>query len=244
MSDPVIKSVEKFKTILVSRLSIDTFSFSKVNHEEIVKEIKNLDTSKASQVSDIPTKIIKTNCDIFSNFIHSSYNKTIEKSEFRSLKLADVTSIFKKGECTEKGNYRPVSILSNLSKIYERIIYNKLLSFFDTKFLKFRCGFRKRFSTQHALLAMIEKWEKNVDNGHALGAVLTDLSKAFDCLPRDLIIAKLKAYGLDKPFLHFLQSYLSDRQQRTKNGNTYSSWKDITHGVPEGFILGPLTIMT
>ena len=88
---------------------------------------------------------------------------------------------------------------------------------------------------------MIEKWKKkNVDNGHAFGAVLTDLSKAFDCLPHDLIIAKLKAYGLDKPSLQLLQSYLSDRQQRTKIGNTYSSWKDVTHGVPQGSILGPL----
>ena len=103
------------------------------NHEEIVKEDTNLDLSKASQVSDVQTKTVKTNCDIFSIFIHSSCNKTIEKSEFpRALKLADVIPIFKKGERTEKRNYRPVSILSNLSKIYERVMYNKLLSLFDT----------------------------------------------------------------------------------------------------------------
>ena len=81
---------------------------------------------------------------------------------------------------------------------------------------------------------------KNVDNGHAFGAVLTDLSKAFDCLSHDLIIAKLKAYWLYKPSLQLMQSYLSDLQQRTKIGNTYSSWKDVTHGVPQGSILGPL----
>ena len=69
---------------------------------------------------------------------------------------------------------------------------------------------------------------------------MTDLSKAFDCLPHDLIIGKLKAYRFDKPPLQFLQSYLSDRQQRTKIGNTYSSWKDISLGLPQGSILGPL----
>ena len=75
-------------------------------------------------------------------------------------------------------------------------------------------------------------------NGDIFGAVLTDLSKAFDCLPRDLIIAKLKAYGFDEPSL--MHSYLSGRKQRTKISNSYSPWEDITNGVPQGSILGPL----
>ena len=87
---------------------------------------------------------------------------------------------------------------------------------------------------------MIEKWRKSLDNGDIFGAVLADLSKAFDCLPRDLVIAKLKAYGFDEPSLKLMYSYLSEIKQRTKIGNSYSSWEDITHGVPQRSILGPL----
>ena len=94
---------------------------------------------------------------------------------------------------TEKTNYRPVSILPNLSKIYERLIYNQLSMFFENSLSKFQCGFRKGFSAQDCLLVMIEKWKRVLDNGVICGALLTDLSKAFDCLPHDLLLAKLHA---------------------------------------------------
>ena len=87
---------------------------------------------------------------------------------------------------------------------------------------------------------MIEKWRKSLDSGGNVGALLADLSKAFDCLPHDLLIAKLHAYGLDMPSLKLLHSYLTKRRQRVKINNTYSSWSEILFGVPQGSILGPL----
>ena len=87
---------------------------------------------------------------------------------------------------------------------------------------------------------MIEKWRESLDSGGNFGALLTDLSKAFDCLPHDLLIAKLHAYGLDMPSLKLLHSYLTKRRQRVKINNTYSSWSEILFGVPQGSILGPL----
>ena len=246
LEDPILKAIEKYKNhpsirAINTKGPFGTFSFSEINREEVMKEIQSLDTNKASQESDIPIKLIKQNLDLFSVFMHESFNKTMETSKFPSvLKLANITPIFKKGERTDKGNYRPVSILPNLSKIYERCIYKQILSFFDNIFSKYQCGFRKKYGTQHALLLMIEKWRKSLDNGDIFCAVLTDLSKAFDCLPHDLIIAKLKAYGFDEPSLKLMHSYLSGRKQRTKIGNSYSPWEDITHGVPQGSILGPL----
>ena len=87
---------------------------------------------------------------------------------------------------------------------------------------------------------MIEKWRESIGSGGNFGALLTDLSKAFDCLPHDLLIAKLHAYGLDMASLKLLHSYLTKRRQRVKLNNTYSLWSKILFGVPQGYILGPL----
>ena len=156
------------------------------------------------------------------------------------LKQADIKPIYKKESRNEKENYRPISILPNLSKIFERCMYDQLKDHFDKLLSKYQCGFRKGFSTQHCLLAMIEKLRKSLDSGGSSAALLTDLSKAFDCLPHDLLIAKLHAYGIKKGSLKLLFSYLKNRKQRVRLNNTYSEWIDILFGVPQGSILGPL----
>ena len=102
------------------------------------------------------------------------------------------------------------------------------------------CGYRKGYSAQHALLAMLEKWRKSVDKGGYAGGVLMDLSKAFDTLNHDLLIAKLYTYGFDKNALRLIKSYLTNRWQRTKINNSYSSWLELLVGVPQGSVLGPL----
>ena len=112
--------------------------------------------------------------------------------------------------------------------------------FFDNIFSKYQCGFRKGYSAQHWLLVMIEKWKKVLGNGGAFRALLTDLSKAFDYIPHDLIIAKLEAYGFQIDALRLVYDYLSNRKQRVKLNVTFSSWRDIEYGVPQGSILGPL----
>ena len=99
---------------------------------------------------------------------------------------------------------------------------------------------RKGYSTQQCLLALLEKWKRAVDSGQMFGALLTDLSKAFDCLDLELLIAKLNAYGFSLPALKLVHDYLSNRKQRTKVNRTYSSWLEIVFGVPQGSILGPL----
>ena len=205
------------------------------------KIVNTLDTAKASQQSDIPTKILKQNSDYFAEYFYENINQCISKSIFPSdLKLADVTPVYKKKSKNSKDNYRPVSILSNISKIYERCIYDQIQLFFDSLLPKYQCGFRRGYNAQHCLITLIEQWTKSVDNGGAFGALVTDLSKAFDCLPHELFIAKLDAYGFDKSSLKLIQSYLSNRKQIVKINDKYSSWSEILFGVPQGSILGPL----
>ena len=123
-----------------------------------------------------------------------------------------------------KENFRPVSILPTLSKIFEKFLFAKCLL----------------YSTQHCLLVMLETWKRSVDKGKVFDALLTDLSKAFDCLDHELLTAKLNAYGFSLPALRLVNDYLSNRKQRTKIENTYSTWVDIIFEVPQGSILGPL----
>ena len=197
-----------------------------------MKIVNIVDTAKASQQSDIPTKILKQNSDYFAEYFYENINQCISKSIFPSdLKLADETPVYKMKSKNTKDNYRPVNILSNISKIYERCIYDQIQLFFDSLLSKYQSGFRRGYNTQHCLVTLTEKWKKSVDNGGACGALLTDLSKAFDCLPHELLIDKLDAYGFDKSSLKLLHSYLSNRKQRVKIN---------VFGVPQGAILGPL----
>ena len=120
-------------------------------------------------------------------------------------------------------------------------MFEQMSEYFESSFFsKHQCGFRKSFSAQHCLESILEKLKSATDNKASFGALLTDLSKAFDCLSHDPLIAKLNAYGFNMSALRFVHSYLKNRMQRTKINSEYSSWEEIMFGVPQGSILGPL----
>ena len=105
---------------------------------------------------------------------------------------------------------------------------------------RYQFGFRKGHSTQQCLLLIIEKWRQSFDKGEHYGALVTDLSKAFDCLSHDLLTVKLHAHGFDIPTLRLLHNYLTNRKQRVKIDSTFSSWEEILFGIPQCSILRPL----
>ena len=115
-----------------------------------------------------------------------------------------------------------------------------MYEYFDKIFSKHLCGFRKGQNTQHCLLFMLESLKKALDKGFFTGILLTDLSKAFDCISRDLLIAKLHAYRFSRKSLHLVYDYLRERKQQTKIGTTFSSWYGNIYNVPQSSILGPL----
>ena len=174
-------------------------------------------------------------------FITNLINDCIENSSFPDkLKLAEITPIPKTEDSQYVGDFRPISILPAISKLFEKVLSNQLSAYFDNIFCNLLCGFRKRHSTQHALMQLLRSWQKRLDNGNIVGTILMDLSKAFDCLPHDLIIAKCAAYGVDLKSLCLLKDYLSNRYHRVKIGNIFSDFLLLITGVPQGSILGPL----
>ena len=156
------------------------------------------------------------------------------------MKLANITPLHKKGDSTIESNYRPVSILPATSKVFERILQKQILSHMDKYLSPLLCGFRKGFKTEDALLRMLEKIKQNLDKKGYAGAILMDLSKAFDTLNHDLLLAKLHAYGFHKKSLRLLDDYLKNRFFRTKCNSAFSTWTKLLLGVPQGSVLGPL----
>ena len=165
--------------------------------DQINKIIRSLDAKKATGLDKIPVKVIKMSAYIIDKYLTNIINNDLLRNSFsNSAKVASVRPIFKKGERTEIRNYRPVSILNCFSKIYERFLHNQIVSFSNEFLLDFISAYRKRFSTHHILTRLVENWKTTLDKNLFTKAVLMYSSKAFDCIPHDLLISKFHAYAL------------------------------------------------
>ena len=213
---------------------------------EIASIIKEMKSSKSCGPFSIPTGILKTFSSILINPIVFLMNKSLEDGIFPDfMKIASVCPIFKKNDKTRCENYRPISLLSNLSKIFERVMYVRVANFlekYDT-FYKLQFGFRKRYSTNHALLSIVENIRNNLDNKLYTCGVFVDLEKAFDTVNHKILVYKLDYYGIRGQANSWFKSYLTNRYQSvTLNGET-SEKLPIGCGVPQGSILGPLLFL-
>ena len=144
------------------------------------------------------------------------------------MKEADVSAIHKNGDKCQKTNYRPISVLPGMSKIFERIMNEQINQHFVGILSPLLSGFRQGYNTQYALFRVIEIWKKHLDMSGTIGTILMDLSKAYDCIPHDLLIAKIDAYGLNRKVLKLVYSYLKNGMQRVKTGSKFSSSKKIS----------------
>ena len=222
--------------------AIKPFSFRKINIEEAKHVIRGLDPKKAIGFDTISAKILKDIGDILAEPVLIIFNMMIDEDVFPSqAKIGSILPFFKeKGERSEKANYRPLSVLSALSKIFERLIHNQLTLYCNDIFSPHISAYRKHHSTQHVLVRLIEEWRQGIDQNKHVGAILMDLSKAFDCIPHDLLIAKLDAYGFDKKSCKLLFSYLKGRRQCVKINGIFSKFLTLLAGIPQGSILGPI----
>ena len=141
-----------------------------------------------------------------------------------------------------KNNYRPVSILPCVSKLFERNMYDQVWLFMERQLSAHLCGFRKGYSTEYCLIAMLEKCKNALGKSNIAGTLHTDRPKAFDCLNHNLIIAKCAAYGFEYSSLVFIYSFLTGINYRAKVNNSFNTCMDIIAGILQGSILGPLIL--
>ena len=171
----------------------------------------------------------------------NSVNYSFQHNNFpQELKRSKAIPLYKKLDSLPKENYRPVSLLPHISKIFKRIIHKQITSYTKVKLNSCITGIQKSHGTQHSLVVILEKWKRATDKGECVLVLFMDFSKAFDTINRNLMITKLKAYGFSREVSKFMQSYSKNRKQRVHINNKFSFKKDAIVGVTQGSIDGLL----
>ena len=187
--------------------------------------------------------MIRGTATAISPAITKIFNLSLKQSRVPDLwKVSNVTPIPKDGDLTSPCNYRPISLLSLISKVLERVVHTRMSKFLFSNKLLSNCqfGFRPRSSTQEALLSVTNDWHKLLEKHHQVATVFFDVKKAFDSVPYSQILSSLQTLGIHGPLLHWIKDYLSNRQQRVVLDGAMSDPVTVTSGVPQGSILGLL----
>ena len=196
-----------------------------------------MSVKKSSTNGSIPATVLKQYVDVYPSFLPNAINCAIT---IKKLEKLEVIPLHKKENLLKKENYRPVSLLPHVSKVFERIIYKQINIYMQDKLSKYITRFRKSHGTQHSLMTMLEKWKSALDKGENICVLFMDLSKAFDTINHDLLLAKLKAYGFSTNALDLMCSYLKNRKQSVQINNNFSSAKNVYASIFQGSIDGPL----
>ena len=217
-----------------------------VSEKERMSVIGNISTRKAAGPNSVPNLILKEFKDKLKTPTTIIINISFLTGKFpKQCKTTNNTPIFKKGNKLDSSNYRPILLLPNISKILEKVMYSRLSKFLD----KFDClynkqfGFRNAHSTIHALISITEEIRKALDNNEFSCGVFLDFQKAFDTVNHTILIDKLHHYGVRRVTLSCFESYLTNRIQQTIVNDTVSDRIEVTHGVPQGSVLGPLLFL-
>ena len=223
-----------------------SFFFQPITPQEVKLEISSIPINKSYGLYSSPTKLLKLSKDIIAPVISELFNISVKSGTYPSkLKMSKITPIFKTDDETDPNNYRPISLLSNYNRIFEKIMYKRMIDFIEKNDLLYssQYGFRKGHSTQHAILDIVNTIQTNMSQGLFSCGIFIDLKKAFDTVDHDILLSKLYHYGFRGIVSEWFASYLKNRVQTTQISEHISSKAKITCGVPQGSVLGPLLFL-
>ena len=224
----------------------NSLAFYPTDSDEVINIISKFKTGKACGPSSIPGDILQLIKLEISSPISKLINLSLQTGFHPTkLKLAKVIPIHKKGSKMSISNYRPISLLSNINKVFEKIVFHRVYKFVENNdaLYKHQYGFRKKYSTNHALISITEQIRKALDsNKYAIG-VFVDFQKAFDTVDHNILLQKLERYGIRGNINNWFRSYLQDRNQFVSILGHDSNKRTLTYGVPQGSVLGPLLFL-
>ena len=223
-----------------------SFFLSPTDSAEIESIIFQLKTGKAVGPYSIPCNLLKMLNSSISPMLAILINESFQMGVFPDkLKVAKVITLHKKGATDNTSNYRPISLVSTFSKIFEKIMHKSLYDFLEVNKIlhSLQFGFRQKHSTSHTLISMTEKIRNSIDNGNNGCGIFIDLKKAFDTVNHSILLKKLDHYSIRGAPHEWFVSYLSNRKQYVSVNGHASDELIITHGVPQGSVLGPLLFL-
>ena len=233
---------QSYKDYLKKKIE-SNFVFDTVDNTYVLKLIQNLKSKPSFGHDGLSSIMLKEVSSSISPILTCIINQSLCTGIFpESLKIAKIIPVYKKENPHITDNYRPVSLLPILSKIFEKVVFIQVYDYFTENDLLYKSqyGFRKLHSTELAALEFADKIVSNLEQGKLPLAIFLDLSKAFDTIDHKILLEKLKYYGISGKAIEWFQSYLCERKQYVQYGDSTSSMSFIKTGVPQGSILGPL----
>ena len=227
-------------------VSDNMFGLVSVTVDQVSSILNSISACKATGLDELPARFIKDGSSVIAKPLTHIVNLSITTGNIPDdLKAARVVPLYKKKGKTNVENYRPISVLSIISKVFEKVVFNQLNNFLtEHKLLyTFQSGFRSSYSTDTCLIHLTDYIKQECENGNYTGMVLLDLQKAFDTVDHVILLKKLSSVGVDELSICWFRSYLTGRVQVTDVDGTMSVAKGITCGVPQGSILGPLLFL-